>query len=61
MESMIIPGDSVTCYNSESVSDLLTTGNIYTVESVTSEGMIKLEGITDLFCDWRFTEPVKEK
>lgn len=57
MESVITPGESVTCYNSESVSDLLTAGNIYTVESVTSEGMIKLEGITDLFCDWRFINP----
>lgn len=55
MESVITLGESVTCYNSESVSDLLTAGNIYTVESVTSDGMIKLEGITDLFCDWRFT------
>ncbi|MCS4386324.1 hypothetical protein [Klebsiella quasipneumoniae] len=52
--------DVVTCYNSESVSDLLTAGNTYTVELVTSEGMIKLEGMGDLFFDWRFINPVPQ-
>lgn len=47
-------GDLVTCYNNDSVSDCLSLGSEYEIESITSDGMVKLAGIDGMFCDWRF-------
>lgn len=52
-------GDLVTCYNNDSVSDYLSLGAEYEVESITSDGLVKLTGIDVLFCDWRFANNEK--